>query len=252
MHSPLVKGWRNLHNEFHRVHCTVLTKLSNNAVAADPRNTARTLFKLNTTSVQRSMKIHNLSKNTTKQWTKESLVNLICKVKSVSKQDVLSVVKKFSLTNPRGALWIWDPLSPISLIFIAVFGKQFCQIRMHSSRMRSARGSSHPWGSASVHAGTHNTPLGVGLDTTLGVGLETPRCGPGNPPGQTPQLPPWVWTWRLPQETCKACWYTTCKACWDTTPLEDLLQGMLGYHLQCMLGYHPLRLCTESQTRVKT
>ena len=41
-------------------------------------------------------------------------------------------------------------------------------------------------------------------DLPLGVGLETP-------PGQTPQLPPWVWAWRPPLETCKACW--------DTTPL---------------------------------
>ena len=46
-----------------------------------------------------------------------------------------------------------------------------------------------------VHAGIH--PPGVGLKTPPGVGLETPHpgCGPGNIPRQTPQLPPWVWTW---------------------------------------------------------
>ena len=77
-------------------------------------------------------------------------------------------------------------------------------------------------------------PQGVSLETPspqpdpstspLGVGLETP-------PGQTPQLPPWVWAWRpakhaaippLPPETfCKACWDTTCNACWDTTPPQQ-------------------------------
>ena len=55
---------------------------------------------------------------------------------------------------------------------------------MQSSRMRTARSSSHLLGvvvSASLHVGIH--PL-------RGVGLETPppMCGPGGPPpGQTPQ-----------------------------------------------------------------
>ena len=73
--------------------------------------------------------------------------------------------------------------------------------------MRTARGSSRPGGSASVHAGIHNPPpiCGPG-DPPPGVGLETPParplsfppgCGPGDPPGY--------------------------------------LQGMLGYHLQGML-----------------
>ena len=70
----------------------------------------------------------------------------------------------------------------------------FCQVlkfkavkfrltRMHSSRMRTARSRSLLLGrvSASVHAGIHPQ-----------------RCGPGDPPGQTPQLPPWVWAWRPP------------------------------------------------------
>ena len=28
-----------------------------------------------------------------------------------------------------------------------------------------------------------------------------PRCGLGDPPGQTPQLPPWVWVWKPPGQT---------------------------------------------------
>ena len=96
---------------------------------------------------------------------------------------------------------------------------------MHSSRMRTARSSSHlqgGWVSASVHAGIHpwvwtcRPPLGVGLETPLvwawrpppqtrplnfplGVGLETPLarplklppgCGPGNLQGML-GYPPW-------------------------------------------------------------
>ena len=33
-------------------------------------------------------------------------------------------------------------------------------------------------------------------------------CGPGDPPCQTRQPPPWLWAWRPPLETCKACWDT--------------------------------------------
>ena len=73
---------------------------------------------------------------------------------------------------------------------------------MHSSRMRTARGSSHPRGGVCLSAcwdtprrcRPGNPPMGVGLETPLGVGLETP------------------------QDTCKACWDTTCNACLDTTP----------------------------------
>ena len=44
-------------------------------------------------------------------------------------------------------------------------------------------------------------PLGVALETPLGVGLETTPLGVGleTCPGQTPQLPPWVWAWRPPR-----------------------------------------------------
>ena len=49
-----------------------------------------------------------------------------------------------------------------------------------------------------------------------GVGLETPRCGTEEtPPGQTPQLPPWVCAWRRARHA--------------GIPPGDL-QDMLGYH----------------------
>ena len=81
--------------------------------------------------------------------------------------------------------------------------------RMHSSRMRTARSSSHRRGSASasVHAGIQ-PPSGVGLET---------------PPGQTPQLPPWVWAWRPPL---------------PARPLNFPF-GCGPGNLQDMLGYHP-------------
>ena len=50
----------------------------------------------------------------------------------------------------------------------------------------------------------------------------TPRCGPGDPPGQTPQPPPWVWAWRPP----------------PARPL-NLPPGCGPGNLQAMLGYTP-------------
>ena len=121
---------------------------------------------------------------------------------------------------------------------------------MHSSRMCTARSSSHqPGGSASVHAGIHppgcwpgdppqvwawRPPQGVGLETPPDVGLETPpqvwawghtppRCGPGDTLGvalETPLARPLKLPLGVSLETCKACW--------DTPPRD--LQGMLGYH----------------------
>ena len=74
------------------------------------------------------------------------------------------------------------------------------KIRMHSSRMGTARSSSRqPGGSASVHADIH--PPGVGLET---------------PPDQTPQASPWVWAWKPARHV-------------GIHPPGDL-QGMLGYH----------------------
>ena len=92
---------------------------------------------------------------------------------------------------------------------------------MHSSRMRTACGSScllGGGGSASVHAGIPPSRCGpgdpqgvglwtpqvwawrtpgrgldtpsVGLETPLGVGLEPPRCGPGAPQAKPLNSPP--------------------------------------------------------------
>ena len=92
--------------------------------------------------------------------------------------------------------------------------------------MRTARGSSCPWGGGLPQCMLgYTTPPGVGLETPPGVGLETPPW----PNPSTSNLGVGLET---PQETC-------CKGCWDTTLPGDLLQGMLGYHLQGMLGYHP-------------
>ena len=103
--------------------------------------------------------------------------------------------------------------------------------------------------SASVHAGIH--PPGCGPGDSLpwvwvwrpppSVGLETPHarplnfplwCGPGDHPGQTPQLPPWVWAWKPARHA--------------RIPLPP------GDLLQCMVGKQPPPPWTESQTRVKT
>ena len=59
--------------------------------------------------------------------------------------------------------------------------------RMHSSKMRTARSSSHLLGSVCLSACWDaplglETPLGVGLETPLGVGLETPSQTPNFPP----------------------------------------------------------------------
>ena len=68
------------------------------------------------------------------------------------------------------------PLQPLK------FGKG--KIRMHSSRMRTARSSSRL------------LPGGVCLSACWDT---SPRAW--RPPGQTPQHPPWVWAWRLPHQT---------------------------------------------------
>ena len=101
-----------------------------------------------------------------------------------------------------------------------VYQQNQYQKRMHFSKMRTACSSSRLCWGGLPKCMLGYTPLGVGLETPLvwawmthtplGVGLQTPppwvsacsppppppRCGPGYPPGQTPQLPPWVWAWR--------------------------------------------------------
>ena len=77
--------------------------------------------------------------------------------------------------------------------------------RMHSSRMSTARSSSP------LLQGGCLPQCMLGYSPCCGpgdppvVGLRSPGCGPGAPPGygpgdpapgQTPQLPPWVWAWR--------------------------------------------------------
>ena len=128
--------------------------------------------------------------------------------------------------------------------------------RTHSSRMRSARSSSHLLGGACLpQCMLGYTPHRCGPGDIPQV--ETPRvwtwrppmpnplnfpygCGPGDSPGQTPQLPlgcgpgdpsspdptsPWVWAWRLPLPQVR--------------PL-NLPPGCGPGDLQGMLGYYPL------------
>ena len=149
------------------------------------------------------------------------------------------------LKNERHNISIpfWLPWSSRNLI----------KTRMHSSRMRIARSSSHqglpqcmlgyppgcgpgdppgcgPW-DTQQRCGPEDPP-GVGLKTPprCGAGGSPPRCGPGNPPRpdpstssfsvglETPQPDPSTSPLGVGLETCKACWDTTCNACWDTTP----------------------------------
>ena len=64
------------------------------------------------------------------------------------------------------------------------------QTRMHSSRMRTTRSSSHPPWMLAWNWSPWISPLGVGLDL---IPLNFPLgCGPGSDP---PQFPPWVWAW---------------------------------------------------------
>ena len=91
--------------------------------------------------------------------------------------------------------------------------------RMHSSRMRKARGSSRPWGRGlrQCMLGYTTPPWVWAWRPTLGVGLETPpqvwACRPPWPDSSASHLGVGLET-----PPCKVCWDTTCKACWDTTP----------------------------------
>ena len=90
---------------------------------------------------------------------------------------------------------------------------------MHSSRMRTAHGSSHPQGGEGLpQCMLGNTPPpGVGLETLPpGVGLEN------HPPWLDPSISPLgVGLETLPPGDLQGmlrCWDTTCNACWNTTP----------------------------------
>ena len=74
---------------------------------------------------------------------------------------------------------------------------KFYTTRMHSSRINTACSSSHGGGGL-PQCMLGYTPLGVGLETAPVWAWRPPGCGSGKPPGQTPQLPPWVWAWRPP------------------------------------------------------
>ena len=107
--------------------------------------------------------------------------------------------------------------------------------------------------SSSVHAGIHTHP---------------PGCGPGDPPGQTPQPPPWVWAWRLLQpdpSTSPLAVGLENPPSWpdpSTSPLgvglETPLQtsqpsppGCGPGDLQGMLGYHTPPPCGQDERYVK-
>ena len=135
---------------------------------------------------------------------------------------------------------------------VGLKAKKTQRTRMHSSRIHTAHSSSHPqqgnlpqcmlgyttppwvWACRPAPHGCGpghpqygpGHPQDLALETSLGVGLETPLgCEPGDPPGQTPQLLPWVWAWRPP------------------------MQDMLRYHLQGTLGYHPS--CEQNDRQVQ-
>ena len=117
--------------------------------------------------------------------------------------------------------------------------RQRIDTRMHFSRMRTARSSSHQgglpqcmlwaWRSPSSQIPLNfllgcrpGDPMARSPSTSpLGVGLETPLA-------RSPSTSPCVWAWKSarharkpcpPLETCcKACWDTTCNTCGNTTP----------------------------------
>ena len=107
--------------------------------------------------------------------------------------------------------------------------------RMHSSRMRTVRNSSHLLGGGGVQPPFNQKAITDGHHTRRPQQKATQP-----PPEQAPprsRHPPMQGMLGYPPP-CKACWDNPppCKACWDTQPHPgDLLQGMLGYHLQCIM-----------------
>ena len=124
------------------------------------------------------------------------------------------------------------------LIKYLVMERRF-RTRMHSSSMRTTHNSSRLLGGSLPQCilgypqvWAWRPPLGCGPgDPLLGVDLETPRYGPGDPPGAGLETP-----WPDPSTSPLGVGLETCKACWDTTHPPRDLQDMLGYLLQCMLG----------------
>ena len=93
---------------------------------------------------------------------------------------------------------------------------------MHSSRMHTAHGSSHPGGVSTpprAHPPGAGTPPGP---ATPPEQAHTPTPRAGTPQSDPLQLPPWVWAWtRSPSTSPLGVGLETCKACWDTTPLPS-------------------------------
>ena len=119
--------------------------------------------------------------------------------------------------------------------------------------MRTARGSSRPWGVCLSACWDTPPRCGPGYLRPLGVGLDTPTpgCGPGEVPGcgpGDPRCPPQVWAWRTPLETCKACWDTTCKAYWDTTPRKPGIPSAMHAGIPPLLWTEFLTHATENIT----
>ena len=133
--------------------------------------------------------------------------------------------------------------------------------RIHSSRMRTTRSSSHQLGGGSLpQCMLGYTPWVWGPGVPPGVGLDPPPrvwawrpslwpdplnpppgCGPGDPPGQSPQ----PFARCGPGDLQGKLGYTS--------PSPGDLQGMLGYHLQGMLGYPPPHFeQNDWQTHAKT
>ena len=139
---------------------------------------------------------------------------------------------------------------------------------MHSSRMCTARSSSHRGRGVCLSACWDRPPWVWDWRTPPQVWAWRPpgqiplnfplACGPGDPPTRCPSTSPlgvdletpwpdlpWVWAWRplarSPSTSPLGVGLETYKSCLDTTtPLETCC------HLQCMLGYHSPHPCEQN------
>ena len=86
--------------------------------------------------------------------------------------------------------------------------------RIHSSRMRTAHSSSHLLRGCLSQCMLGHPPPRIWA-------WRPPWCGPGDPPGQTPQLPPLgeglETPLARPLNLPLGVGLETCNACWDTT-----------------------------------
>ena len=70
------------------------------------------------------------------------------------------------------------------------------------------------------------------------LGYPPPRYGPPRPPGQTPQLPPWVWAWRPPRPDPPTSSLGVWVWAWKPAMHAGILPPPVDRNQQCMLGYH--------------